>query len=203
MNRYTTGFLQTGQQISYYKNNIYAPLRPLQEIGLDGSDQIVNIVDSGIDVFNAFFYDPDQRNDLDSITNRTNMNHRKVVRIESIVDNTDDIEGHGSHVAGTNCGSSFCTDCGISQYNGIAPNARIYFTDIGDSKSGELTGTVDLDKQAEIFKELDVHISSNSWGYSTNEPEILTNILKFCIFSQMETMHNITQSIVLQMLKMF
>ncbi|KAK8854160.1 hypothetical protein M9Y10_016717 [Tritrichomonas musculus] len=178
LNRYTAGFLQTGQQISYYHNNIFAPLRPLHELGLNGTGQIVNVVDSGVDVFNAFFYDPDPLNDLESITNRTNKNHRKVVRIESIVDNTDDEDGHGSHAAGTICGSSFCANCGISQYNGVAPDSKLYFSDIGDSESGELIGTVDLEEQSKIFKELDVHVSSNSWGYSTNEPEIQFNYNK-------------------------
>lgn len=37
--------------------------------------QIVNVVVSGVDVFNAFFYDPN--NDLMTITNSTNINHRK------------------------------------------------------------------------------------------------------------------------------
>lgn len=176
LNRFITGYLQTGHQKSVYSNNIYAPIRTLHNIGLNGSNEVVNVVDSGVDLSNAFFYDPE--NDLSSVTGKTNVNHRKVVRIENIVDNTDEYKGHGTHVSGTVCGAAYCTDCGISQYNGVAPASKLYFSDIGNSTSGELSGTVDLEEQYKMFKELDVHVSSNSWGYSYNNREVEFNYNK-------------------------
>ena len=172
LNRYVSGYLQGGHQKSYYHNNIFAPTRPLHEIGINGTGQVINVVDSGVDVLNAFFYDPSPENTLESITNKTNVNHRKVIRIEAYVDNTDYKNGHGTHVAGTAAGSSYCTDCGIQQYNGIASGAKLYFSDIGNSTSLEVTGDIDLVEQAKIFKELDVHVSSNSWGFSTYLSEV-------------------------------
>lgn len=172
LNRYILGFLQNGQQKSYYADNIFAPLRPLSKLGLNGTGQVINVVDTGVDVLNAFFYDPKPENDINSITGKTNKNHRKIVRLEPIVDNTDSYRGHGTHVAGTACGEAYCTECGISQYNGIASGAKLYFSDIGNSTSGKLAGTVDLAEQYEIFKELDVHISSNSWGFNSVNSEV-------------------------------
>lgn len=171
LNRYTSGFLQNGHQKSVYADRIFAPIRSVHKIGLDGNGQTVNVVDSGIDVFNAFFYDPN--NSLDSITAKTNLNHRKVVRIEPYADNTDDERGHGTHVSGTIVGNAYCTEnlCGISQYNGIAPSAKVYFSDIGDSETGEMSGKFDLNDQLNLFKQLDVHVSSNSWGFNFNVPE--------------------------------
>ncbi|KAK8844480.1 hypothetical protein M9Y10_024340 [Tritrichomonas musculus] len=170
LNRYNTGFLDNGNQISTYNNGIFAPIRSVHNLGINGSGQVINVVDSGVDVFNAFFYDPN--NSLDSITSKTNRNHRKVIRIEPYADNTDLVAGHGTHVAGTAAGKAYCDKCGISQYNGIASESKLYFSDIGDSETGQNSGRVDLITQAQIFDELDVHVSSNSWGYSTNEKEI-------------------------------
>lgn len=178
LNRYISGFLQSGHQQSTYSNNIFAPIRPIHNLGLNGSNQIINVVDSGVDVKNAFFYDPNPENDLLSITGKTNVNHRKIVRIEPIVDNTDMERGHGTHVAGTAVGSAFCGNCGLSQYNGIAPASKLYFSDIGNSTSGELSGTVDLSEQYKIFEDLGVHISSNSWGWSRSNREAEFNYNK-------------------------
>ena len=178
LNRFVSGYLQSSQQKSVYSNNIFAPIRPLYELGLNGSNQVVNVVDSGVDVYNAFFYDPKPENNLSSITGRTNVNHRKIVRIEPIADNTDEPKGHGTHVSGTVCGSSFCTNCGISQYNGLAYASKLYFSDIGDSTTGLLSGTVDLNEQYKIFEQLGVHVSSNSWGHSSNNREIEFNYNK-------------------------
>ena len=112
-NRYNSGFLQTHHQKSVYDHRIFAPIRSLHNIGLDGRGQIINIVDTGVDALNAFFYDP--QNPLSSISGKTNKNHRKIIRIEKYADDLDYYSGHGTHVAGIAAGKAYCSDefCGI------------------------------------------------------------------------------------------
>ncbi|OHT09675.1 Clan SB, family S8, subtilisin-like serine peptidase [Tritrichomonas foetus] len=165
-NRYSVGFLQTGDQKSVYSDEMYQPLKKLHKIGLDGTGQIINIVDTGVDMLNAMFYDANHS--IDTITGKTNLNHRKVMRIENYADNKDYYNGHGTHVAGIAAGSAFCTQekCGISQYNGVASGAKIYFSDVGyASISGDLSEEFDLAEQAKLLEKYDSWISSNSWSY--------------------------------------
>lgn len=167
-NRYNSGFLQTHHQKSVYDHGIFAPIRSLHNIGLDGSGQVINIVDTGIDAFHPMFYDP--VNTLSSISGKTNTKHRKILRIETYADNLDYYSGHGTHVSGIAAGNAYCTQdkCGISQYNGIAPGAKIYFSDIGFSQvPGDLSEEFDLSEQAKLLYSLDSYISSNSWSYDT------------------------------------
>lgn len=165
-NRYNSGFLQNHHQKSVYDHNIYAPIRSLHNIGLDGTGQIINIVDTGVDVSNAMFYDAS--NPIETISGKTNQNHRKVIRIEKYADDLDYYSGHGTHVAGIAAGKAYCTDCGISQYNGIASGAKIYFSDVGySSTSGDLSEEFDLEEQASLLSSLNSFISSNSWSYDS------------------------------------
>lgn len=165
-NRYNSGFLQSHHQKSVYDHNIYAPLRSLHNIGINGTGQIINIVDTGVDALNAFFYDPD--NSLETISGKTNPKHRKILRIEKYADDLDYYTGHGTHVAGIAAGSAYCAQelCGISQYNGIASGCKIYFSDVGySSVSGDLSEEFDLNEQAKLMTSYDAYISSNSWSY--------------------------------------
>ena len=172
LNRYSAGFLQNGNQQSFYSSDGFETVRTLHNIGLDGTGQVINIVDTGIDVFSPFFYD--ENNSLDSISSKTNLKHRKVIRIESYADDRDYTRGHGTHVSGIAAGKAFCKEskCGISQYDGIAPGAKIYMSDIGHANiDGDLSENFDLDEQAKLLIENNAYISSNSWSYDFQSNE--------------------------------
>lgn len=164
-NRYTSGFVQSNSQYSVYDHGIFAPLRSVHNLGLDGTGQVINIVDTGIDMYNPMFHDPD--NSIDSISGKTNFNHRKVVRIEIYADDKDYFSGHGTHVCGIAAGSAFCgNSCGISQYNGIAPGAKLYVSDIGYATTpGDISEEFDPSEQAKLMNQYGSYISSNSWSY--------------------------------------
>lgn len=167
-NRYNSGFLQTHHQKSVYDHNFYGPIRSLHNIGLDGSGQVINIVDTGIDVLNAMFYDSE--NSIETISGKTNKKHRKIVRIETYADDLDYKNEHGTHVSGIAAGNAYCTKdlCGISQYNGVASGAKIYFSDIGYSDTvGDISEDINLRRQVKLLYKHDAYISSNSWGYDT------------------------------------
>lgn len=61
------------------------------------------------------------------------MTRRKVVQYVSLGDDSDEMKGHGTHVAGTAAGKR-ATD-GITEapgeVDGIAPGAKIAFVDLG------------------------------------------------------------------------
>jgi subtilisin family serine protease len=82
------------------------------------------------------------------------------------------VRGHGTHVCGTVAGRADCGLCGIAQYDGVAPDAKLHVSDVGDAQiPGDLTGEIDLDLQAETIRSLGGHVTSNSWSFDEIEPE--------------------------------
>jgi hypothetical protein len=76
---------------------------------------------------------------------RMNWAHRKIVRIGA---NPDYTGRHGTHVCGSLAGKPYCTAsrCGVSQYNGIDVDTKLYFTDLGRaSKPGDMSADLNLD----------------------------------------------------------
>ncbi|KAF0980138.1 hypothetical protein FDP41_013787 [Naegleria fowleri] len=111
-------------------------------MGILGNGQIVGLSDSGIDWDNCLFRDA---NNPIVKTNSVNMNHRKIVGYDTVSaysesgfissDGQDEVDGHGTHVAGSICGSiqnlAFNSNANpINEYHGIAPNSRLYFVDL-------------------------------------------------------------------------
>lgn len=134
---------------------------------LDGKGQIVGILDTGLDMSNCYFNDPDVTTPYDT----TNMNHRKVINYQRYKDGTDDGGGHGSHVAGSVAGNSTKPYGDYIKYNGMAFNAKIAFFDIGDTAAGEGAIGVPDDLQTGAFDLLTptgAFIITNSWGSSSN-----------------------------------
>jgi len=85
-------------------------------------------------------------------------------------DGYDDLEGHGTHVAGTIAGSintALNPSSSSSKFNGVAPGAKLFFTDIAHASS--VDGS--LDPPSDLYHGLfpdpytaGVRIHSNSWG---------------------------------------
>lgn len=131
---------------------------------LDGTDQVVGILDTGIDMSNCYFRD-DSASLVYDVVNTAN---RKVIYYNTYQDGTDDVGGHGTHVAGSVAGNSTKTYGDFVKYNGMAYNAKIAFFDIGSTAAGE--GAIDVpdDLKVEAFEDLsntaNAYIISNSWG---------------------------------------
>ncbi|EAX96211.1 Clan SB, family S8, subtilisin-like serine peptidase [Trichomonas vaginalis G3] len=168
-NRFSVGFIQNPNNILPEidnKHNMIA--RPLHKLGLTGKGQIVHVADSGIDYNHHFFYDPDHPK-LEF--NKTMPNHRKIYRYDTIADTSDYEGGHGSHVCGILAGKSINNQSFASQYDGIAPDAKIMILDTiigGISNKSSKIKNIELDFDIEQrYKEIAnerVGIASNSFG---------------------------------------
>ncbi|RHZ08757.1 hypothetical protein DYB26_008593, partial [Aphanomyces astaci] len=98
-----------------------------QSRGILGNDVVVAVTDSGLYLDHDQIDQPSAR-EFDIV----NLNARKVVLYHVIGDKVDQSEtvtcGHGTHVTGILAGSSWSQ---TSPNVGLAPNAKVAFTDIG------------------------------------------------------------------------
>lgn len=135
--------------------------------GLRGEAQIIGIMDSGVDLDNAFFYDPEHEN-------FPGPEHRKVVgyRVDGQGAFSDEcVNGHGTHLAGTIAGNA--DELGYSgQYNGVAPAARLSVCDIGSDCSGVLYPPASLDGALLTGLLDDAGVYLLGWYGSTNSYHI-------------------------------
>jgi hypothetical protein len=153
---------------------------------------MVGVADTGIDMYNRFFYDDTKGSGSGSgsaqlvyqtslSTLVTNPTHRKVYQYITYGDNREDSAGHGSHVSGSIAGklslssSSASTSASVMSYakaNGISPNAKIAFFDIGIQGEEYLYTPLDLNKdmftRMLISSPFSCKVYSNSWGSSAN-----------------------------------
>ncbi|EAY09110.1 Clan SB, family S8, subtilisin-like serine peptidase [Trichomonas vaginalis G3] len=168
-NRYSTGYIQSGKnELSYIDATSYVVPKTLNQDNINGKDQIITFVDKLLDYNHDLL--TDSANPIDGSINQTNLNHRKIVRIDKLPTSTiDTTTGHGTHTSTISSGESQTTTSVTSLYNGIAPKSKIYFVDINllDTKSTE-----NLPFYLQTMKELGSGISSNSWGYSEYFPEL-------------------------------
>ena len=73
--------------------------KPLYDVGLDGSGQVVALSDSGIDTDNCYFYDSEHetpKTGIGMVRGSSNPLARKVVQYVSYADDSDYLSGHGS-----------------------------------------------------------------------------------------------------------
>lgn len=176
-NRYAGGYSENLNEIpSYDEQNRFLIPRPLHQIGLTGRDQVIAISDSGLDTYHCLFYDPNVKTPF----RVRDFNHRKIVLYDPVADDLEAERGHGTHVCGIVAGEAGCTDCGLSQYNGVAPGAKIYMHDLGDLRNGG--GSIidiNLPYYIERMRYASSFISSNSWGYSSGFEEIRATFSRF------------------------
>ena len=139
--------------------------------GIKGEGQIVGILDSGLDYGSCFFRD--DRNNVPG------PNHRKVIAYRAYGGNMYDscLLGHGTHVSGTCAGDDIYGN--MSNYNGMAPKARITFGDIqGNSFVECYMGQLTLDTELDvIFGDSyndGARVHTNSWGTMQNSYDTLS-----------------------------
>jgi len=133
---------------------------PLWSAGIRGENQVVGVGDTGVSIGSCYI-----------------SQQEKLAMYRSALGDAVDDDGHGSHVVGTIAGESNAT--GFID-DGMAPRARIAFTDIQNSALGYLTlgDTMGDDYYAYAY-DVNARIHSDSWGaseqygtYSTWEQEM-------------------------------
>lgn len=163
MNRWAGPVVQSWERgNSFYpdENGQIVAEKYAAEMGLDGTNVTVTILDTGVDVNHTFFYDPEHA----FVVNKT-LKHRKIKRYWAFKDDTDTKGGHGTHCAGTIAGNAYCDGCSESYYNGVAPNATLAVIDGGASDRPGLFSP-DITQYVKFMDEAGSKISSNSWGMS-------------------------------------
>ncbi len=149
---------------------------PYQAAGLNGSEQVVTIADTGLDTEHCSFAGSASDTGISPITYASfisgdqsyDNSYRKIIQYVAYVDSYDTSTGtgHGTHVAGSSVGSNY--DTSNNDYDGMATGAKATFFDMGSYNTGALyTPSVFYD----MFKpgvNAGARIFSGSFGYVYN-----------------------------------
>eukprot|EP01041_Mallomonas_annulata_P007151 gene7151-14564_t len=171
LNGFARGLVQSGVR----------KIEPYSDAGLDGSNVIVALADTGLDDRSCYF-----RDDINGLTPRSpytsptiHPEHRKIIQYVNYSSNADYEAGHGTHVSGTVAGH--CLDETVhtdnsfgaikplaSAYRGMAPGAKIVFFDMGandDAHTLSIPNSLDTSIYP-IAYDAGARIFSYSWGGS-------------------------------------
>lgn len=130
--------------------------------GLDGTGQVVGVIDTGIDMSSCYF------DGTSTPYNTIDTSQRKVIQYEAYKDSTDDSSSHGTHCAGSVLGLS--SDAGsTADYNGMAAQAKLSFFDCNSEGDASLTLPGDLRTGVfDVMTPSGARIFSMSLGTSSN-----------------------------------
>ena len=156
--------------------------RPIWDRGLLGQGQILALADSGLDTGHECFYDPahPQPPFVESGQTRPpDLTQRKIVNYWRFTGDGEDTEGHGTHVAAT----AVCNNAGIPgasnspEGRGMAPKARLSFTDLGIGTQFSAPSVGDVTALFENGYADGARVHVESWGEIHHEQEYtaLTN----------------------------
>ncbi|KAL0234566.1 hypothetical protein PCE1_001602 [Barthelona sp. PCE] len=169
-NMYAASILATG---SHAPNS--------ERFGLSGKNELVTVIDTGLDVLSPFFRD-------DAVFFRPNTkmpDHRKVYYYDAHVDAIESTEGHGTHVCGTIAGQSQCLDfvgLNTSRFDGIAPDSKLYFVDVCQGDCEYLSFPLDVSTLFIEPYKAGSRIFSNSWSSQVNEYTVSTRDIDLFVF---------------------
>ncbi|KAK9815904.1 hypothetical protein WJX72_011677 [[Myrmecia] bisecta] len=144
---------------------------PIWDAGLQGQGQIVGMGDTGLDMTQCMFIDANvpfttTSKDAGGSLIFDSTSHRKLRFYREFVDGADG-NGHGTHCGGSAAGS---LQIGFSPWQGMAPQAKLAFTDIGSGSDGTITTPDDLAKDYYSYAyQRGAYVHSDSWG--TDSPQ--------------------------------
>jgi len=145
---------------------------PFYNVDLKGTNQIVAVSDTGLDLNSCYFSDGEHTvvpHKTDAVSSTAN---RKVVQYVAFNDDKDTLNGHGTHVCGSIVGkvdpnaSIIAKTLGFSAHgyqNGIAEDAQLSFFDLGDRK-GRLALPIDTTDILLPGYKAGASFHSASWG---------------------------------------
>jgi hypothetical protein len=141
------------------------------DAGIRGDGQLVGIGDSGIDLSSCYFAHVEPN----GTALPAGPDHRKVVAYNSAGGDTLDLNGHGTHAAGSLAGAcSAGSPQDASRWNGMAPGARIAFTDIGAGSAGRLFLPASLSQFYGFAYSRGARVHSDSWGGDVTTYDVLS-----------------------------
>ena len=118
---------------------------------MTGRGQIIAVADTG----------------LDTGINDASMNpdfYGRILSIQDVAgDGAEDLQGHGTHVAGSVLGNGLQSN---GQYKGVAPEAQLVFQAIADADGNLIVPGNNVSSLFQPAYELGARIHSNSWGGS-------------------------------------
>ena len=164
---------------------------PFSAAGLNGYGQVVGAADEGLDDLSCFFYDnatesPTPRKLTTNISDPNNLpiysSRRKVIQYNYNL-NTDMVDpqgGHGTHVVGSILGN--CLD-DATKMNGISPEAKLSFFDIGKTGEGFLDTSPSLTFILAAAYATGARVHSNSWGNSNYDYDSTTEELDTYLYN--------------------
>lgn len=141
--------------------------RPFFDKNIRGSGQVVACSDSGLDTDNCYFWD---RSGEVAKNSNVDLSRRKVVQYVPFADDKAQFSSHGTHVAGTIVGRRASNGQTESdgRADGIAPDSKIAFFDIGGGRSGFLSTPNDSTDLFSPGLNAGAKIHSASWGSNFN-----------------------------------
>ena len=159
-------------------NNIHND-RPFWQSNFDGTGEIVQVSDSGLDTDHCYFWDSSQGELKDGTIQ---PNRRKVVSYYPYADSQSTYHDHGTHVVGTLLGQRSVdgtvggTDSGTSNMNGVARGAKVAFYDVGLDTACCTIGLLRTMFDAGVAAGARLH--SASWGYSNHKGQYTSKAME-------------------------
>ena len=153
--------------------------RPLWAAGLRGAGQLVGVGDSGLNLESCFLRDP--------LGRPPGPDHRKVHAYVTAFGDAEDGNGHGTHVVASILGSADATGLvrlpdgedalaalrDASAFDGMAPDARAVFTDMGVGPGGVLYLPTSMERYYAAAYDAGARVHSDSWGNDVPEYDAL------------------------------
>lgn len=148
---------------------------PMYSRGLYGQGQIVGDDDTGLDWDNIYFIhtglSPQYDKNKDTIYDISYNGHRKIVGYNVLADTFDlNSSGHGTHTCGSIAADSLnsthngsLSDTVLARAMGMAPMAKLAFTDIGDATDALILPNDYSDIYIWAYN-AGARITSSSWG---------------------------------------